>query len=407
MFKTLEKSLDRPLSDLELKKFKHTILNNVDIVKVHIDPVTKKRLTAYFVFNKNEEVIKNQLNSFLNKWNEDLSKKENSKNNVNLINVNEPPIQKLNSCCSNSNNSNISNELLEKKWITILKGRDIGYTEEIVSLLNFFDKSYQDLVISEMSDSHKINKVGFSSLIPKYYMEKLGYFSNSPEHLFFASHLSLDSIEKFTEESKTLGGHLPQEEVFFESPEYVLQSAPCFKVYFSLEDEILNENKIFNLKGHCFRNEIKNTYLLERLLNFTQREFVFIGSPEFVVEGRDKSLELTIEWMRKMGISGRCELANDPFFINDDQKQKFNIPSKIKYEVRADIPYKDDSISIASFDTHGDFFSRTFNFKLDNSENTWSGCIGLGIERCVWSFLQQYGLDKEKWPTYVRQNYNK
>lgn len=55
---------------------------------------------------------------------------------------------------------------------------------------------------------------------------------------------------------------------------------------------------------------------------------------------------------------GECALANDPFFLPGKVKQNFKVPKHVKYEVRADIPYKNDTISIASYDTHGDFLQR-------------------------------------------------
>lgn len=85
-------------------------------------------------------------------------------------------------------------------------------------------------------------------------------------------------------------------------------------------------------------------------------------------------------------------------------KQNFKVPKHVKYEVRADIPYKNDTISIASYDTHGDFFAKTFNFGLKDHSETWSGCIGLGLERVVWSFLQQYGLQSEHWPAAIPES---
>ncbi len=182
---------------------------------------------------------------------------------------------------------------------------------------------------------------------------------------------------------------------------YTLQSAPCLKVYFEHENKEINNNTVFTVKGLCYRNERKNLHFLERLINFNMREFVFIGDKKFITEMSVKSVEWSIEWLKLMGISASSVVADDPFFIAKNQVDKFDMPEVIKQEIRAEIPHKSDTISIASFDNHGDYFTKTFNITMNNNKESWTGCIGLGLERCVWSFLQQYGTDPADWPKNI------
>lgn len=401
MFKSYQFELEKPLNELEIKRFSYLMLQHVSVHKVYVDQVEKNNVTVYYLQTKDINQIKKEIDTFIKQYwdaKEEIAVAEAEQNKS------TDSYTHLCTCCNPPNSSNISAELLQRGWIKLLREQDMQFSEEIIRLLEMFDASYVKYIMKYLNN---VTEVKYNTLIPKYYMEKLNYFQSAPKHLFFPTHLSNDSFEEFADITGKNGGRLPDDvNRHLEAPNYVLQSAPCFKIYFSLEDQQLEHNRIFKVKGECYRNEGKKIYLLERLLNFSMREFVFIGTPEFVTEYREKILKWTIEWMEELGIKGHCAPANDPFFISEEARKNFRIPSNVKYEVKADIPYKDDSISIASFDTHGDYFSKTFNFNLKNSEETWSGCMGLGIERCAWSFLQQYGLNSDKWPENIWRNLN-
>lgn len=397
MFNSLDFELKKPLNELEVKKFCYLFLKNVSANKIFVEPIDRNSITVSFLFNKNEADIKREVEAFLTSWyiNEKSGDSHSSED------ATKERLEKLCSCCNPANDNNIAQELITKKWIKLLNSNDMQFSREIIRLAEYFDRSYVEYVSKHYNE---ITEVKYSPLIPDYYIEKMNYYQTNSENFFFATHLESSTAGSFKEKCKANGGALIEDaNNYIKQPSYVLQTAPCFKIYFSLENETIEKDTVYTVKGECFRNEVKTNYLLERLINFSMREFVFIGAPEFVVENRDKTLMLSVEWMKTIGLSGGCLLANDPFFIDKDKYQSFDIPTGIKYEVRAEIPYKSDTISIASFDTHGNFFSKTLNFKLANNKDAWSGCIGLGIERCVWSFLQQYGLDSCKWPERIRK----
>lgn len=408
MFKQYEFSLIEPLEEKEIPLFTYKFLQQVDVVKIHVDPIDKKSGQVLFLNDKDSSQIIKKINKFLYNWENKRNGKENKKNNFfknYTIDVKDPDLQNLCTCHNPINKENVTNILLEEKWLNLLKGKDVGYSREINRLLDLFDKKFMELFAEEFSEW---DEKFYSPLINSEYLEKMGYFNTSANHIFFAAHLNPD-VEKenqFYDLTKNNEGKLSEEtNQYINTPNYVLQTAPCFKVYFSLEDQLITNNMVYSIKGNCYRNEGKKTFLLERLNHFTMREFVFFGTQDFIMKNRDKSLELTVKLMDYFGLKCKSELANDPFFLSDDvnQEKNFKIPNKVKYEVRADIPYKKDSISIASFDTHGNYFSEIFNFKFDNGETVWTGCIGLGLERCVWSFLQQFGLNTEGWPEDIRR----
>ena len=39
----------------------------------------------------------------------------------------------------------------------------------------------------------------------------------------------------------------------------------------------------------------------------------------------------------------------------------------------------------------------------EKDQYCYTGCIGIGIERMLFAFISQYGVDKSKWPEIVRK----
>lgn len=396
MLKSKTFKLNGVIYKKDVTTFANLLLKSTSVLKGYLDPVERNKLTIKYSASVEENQVEKEINQFIHNWfNNVQSKKEET---VKSKYVNKTIRTKH--CCP-TNTNNVSNKLLEEEWIVLLKKSSMGYSDNLFKLLDIFDKSYTIFFKSKLG-----NVIGrqYSSLLPMYYLEKMNYLKNSPKQLFFASHLTFDKVDKFNEEiTQSVGEMTENADSYLTSKDYVLQSASCFNIYFELEDKKFNTNQVYTVLGDCYRNEQKLTHFLERLLNFKMREFVFIGEPGFVNSYKEKTLEWTIEWMDEIGIQGHTALANDPFFLTGDESKKFTIPENIKFEVRADIPYKKDTIAIASFDIHGNFFSKIFNFGFENGKESWSGCIGLGLERAVWSFLQQYGLDKSNWPDKVKE----
>jgi hypothetical protein len=76
----------------------------------------------------------------------------------------------------------------------------------------------------------------------------------------------------------------------------------------------------------------------------------------------------------------------------------------LKFEVRADLPYAPGkTLAVGSFNYHQDFFGRSLHIQQESAENAFTACVGFGMERLVWAFLSQYGLDPRNWPRKVRE----
>ena len=101
-------------------------------------------------------------------------------------------------------------------------------------------------------------------------------------------------------------------------------------------------------------------------------------------------------------------MANDPFFVaNNTVKKIFSQRAlELKYELRLLVAPEqptDRSIAVASFNFHEKFFGETFHISQENQKPVLTGCVGFGLERLVYAFLCQHGLDESNWPQIVKR----
>ena len=143
---------------------------------------------------------------------------------------------------------------------------------------------------------------------------------------------------------------------------------------------------------------------LERLWNFTMREIIFVGSEKYVKDGLDHVRRKLRTVLADLQLAYKIETASDPFFIGTHKNQTaYQNALELKFELRALLPFKKESIAVGSFNRHQDFFGTQLNFRMDNGDIPHTGCIGLGYERLAYAFVSQHGLDTENWPNRVRK----
>lgn len=382
MFKKLTVSLNSAIPANLVKQVVYKIRQEPGVHQVVVDPIYRSSITLTIASSMDEVKTTTLVESLASNYKTTKHHLTDSTQGI----FYKADLSCLCTLCNPRNNSNVASELIEKKWLFPLDGPDVGYSESMTRLIEAFDRSFVNFCLPVIGP---VTNLRFSSLLSRRYAERIRIYGPNSPHLFVATHLTDHDSSSSCK------------------PRFVLQSAPCFKVYAYLENQNLQRQKVFCLRGESFRNESKSVYLMERLYSFSMREFVFVGTPEFVLKMRDTLLELSINWSRELGLQAFGAEATDPFFISEHTNNGFNIPKYVKQEVRSFIPYRNDSISIGSFDTHGDLFSKTFAFCLESGEQTWTGCFGLGLERAVWSFLQQYGLEEKHWPVFIRSELSK
>jgi len=247
----------------------------------------------------------------------------------------------------------------------------------------------------------------FPALISPEYMEKVQYFKNFPHSLTFATHLreNLPDIQRFSCDAVTTDGRVTIDNSVYAPASALLAPTICHHLYLTLNGSRLGRNGVVaTASGHCFRYESYNMVSLERVWNFTMREIIFVGSEPHVRTKLDEARKHIHPILAEFEITHRIMTANDPFFIGTFRDQAaYQAAFELKYEIRAKLPHKGDTVAIGSYNRHGDFFGRTLDIRLEDGSPAHTGCIGIGFERLAYAFVAQHGIDPTKWPPKVRE----
>lgn len=184
------------------------------------------------------------------------------------------------------------------------------------------------------------------------------------------------------------------------------QNATCDNIWKSLANASITKPKIFTTIGTCCRNETRNYYFLERLKTFRMREIVMAGDAESVLAFRERAIEFVGTMAEKLCLNAFLEQANDPFFLQDgvtveEAPTDLDLPECVKFEFRPEL-YDGKSVACASFNVHGNFFSKGFKYSNPEGKKVWTSCAAFGIERWVWALLIQHGPDSDHWPMAIK-----
>jgi seryl-tRNA synthetase len=247
----------------------------------------------------------------------------------------------------------------------------------------------------------------FPALISPAYMERVQYFKNFPHSLTFATHLreNVELIDRFSSTARVgEDGRISAERDLYASAPAMLSPTICHHLYLSLAGRTLPRGGLVaTASGNCFRFESKNMVSLERLWNFTMRELVFVGSESYVRRALEDLRQRIDGVLRRFELSHDIMTANDPFFIGTFRDQAaYQAAFELKHEVRALLPFKNDTVAMASFNRHGDFFGKTLDIRCEDGTPAHTGCFGVGFERMAFAFVSQHSVDPEVWPEAVR-----
>jgi len=247
----------------------------------------------------------------------------------------------------------------------------------------------------------------FPTLISAEKLGRVNYFRAFPHSLTFATHLreDLDVISDFAEHAAYEAAGLNSAPESFARIQALLSPAMCYHLYFALADKPLPGGQLAaTAVGHCFRYESSNLSSLERMWDFTMREIIFVGPADFVLQNREAARKKVAEWLEKIGLAYMVESANDPFFVGEFRKQAaFQNAFQLKYEIRARLPFKNDTLAVGSYNYHQDFFGRNLKIGLPDGKAAHTGCVAFGLERLAYAFVAQFGLEPAKWPAAVRE----
>jgi seryl-tRNA synthetase len=145
---------------------------------------------------------------------------------------------------------------------------------------------------------------------------------------------------------------------------------------------------------------------LRRLRDFTMREVVCVGTRDSVQARRAQLFSLAKARLAEWGLRTTVSTASDMFFTSEFAGQSaFQKTFDLKYELRAHLATDDDTLAIGSLNDHRDFIGKGFGIHAGEGEDrapvAHSCCLAYGLERCVFAFLTQHGLDRRHWPDAV------
>ena len=245
------------------------------------------------------------------------------------------------------------------------------------------------------------------TLIPDRILARCDYFRSFPQSVTFASHLKedVDVIGAFRERHER-SDELDKEALAdMDRPAACLSPALCYHVYHLFENRTVPVfGTTYSVCGKCFRYESSNiTDDLRRLWEFTLREVVFLGGRKEVLQARERTIEMMAAFINSHRLAGEIRTASDPFFVAPDSISKtyFQLTSDSKFEVSLMLP-GDKRIAVGSHNYHSDFFGRVFHTDLETGGPMHSACVGFGLERWVYAFLQQHGSVLSEWPDVIR-----
>jgi hypothetical protein len=297
--------------------------------------------------------------------------------------------------------------LLESGHIYIHGEGQVSLKEPYCDLLGLLDELFEGL----SRQVFKAEAYTFPTLLRTDVLRTAGYFDSFPNLLMFVTRLrtAVENFSRFKaelfklDEFERTSTSLLQ---FLSDTDYALPPTMCYYVYdmYSGKDQI--DNVVITAKGKSFRYESKYQKPLQRLWDFTIRETVFMGDVDFVRQGVQNYRIATTWLMELLEIRGYCETASDPFFLTDNAPNRVNTQKMLgsKFELRLRLN-PEETIAAASFNLHSQYIARRFRLYKDKScdEYIYTGCIGVGVERLLFTFLCQHGLDSRCWPAPIRE----
>jgi len=278
----------------------------------------------------------------------------------------------------------------------------VAFGEPLIGLINYFDRRVRQIALA-MPNAQEFQ---YPTLLPTSVLDTFGYFGSFPHFAMFVTrlHNDIDVYQAFRDEYAVNKRITPALFTRCRNHDYCLPPTMCYHTYHQLRDSTMPSNRVVTAKGKSFRFEAKYYRGLERLWDFTIREIVFLGSHEFVLECRESFLRASFALMEELGLRGFAEVANDPFFVTQDTAGKiFNQRlMELKYELRLNVD-SERTIAAASFNFHENFFGDAFRISREDGTRALTGCVGFGLERLVYAFLCQFGLDESQWPQALQR----
>ncbi|RMH42318.1 MAG: hypothetical protein D6689_08490 [Deltaproteobacteria bacterium] len=291
----------------------------------------------------------------------------------------------------------VLDDLIARRWLVPFDAGRVALQGPALALYDYFDEQFE-AIAAEFGAA----RAAFPTLISIETLERAEYLQSFPHHITLAPPLRGDSaaIDAFRRSVAGGGSRLASAA----EPDHVLSPTVCIHCYEAVRGRRLAPGELVcaTAIGNCFRHERDRLDCAARLWDFHMREIIFIGDRDRVARARADSVDRVTRWLDELGMRYWIETATDPFFIDRFAPQAyFQLANKTKFELLVDDPGGDRPLALGSFNVHHDFFGSAFGLSLAGGEPADTGCTAFGVERFVYAFATQHGLDPARWPEPV------
>ncbi len=242
----------------------------------------------------------------------------------------------------------------------------------------------------------------FPPVMSREQLEKSGYLKSFPNLLgcVCALHGTETSIRSAADRYETGGDWTTS----LSPADLVLSPAACYPLYpiAAARGRMPNGGLQFDIAADCFRHEPSPH--LDRLQSFRMREFVRIGSPNDVMEFRERWMAHAPTLAEELALPFKIDVAHDPFFGRVGQVMAVSQRQQaLKFELL--IPYYASATPTAcmSFNYHREHFGQVWGIRDAAGDIAHTGCVAFGIDRLAVALFATHGLQLANWPASVRR----
>lgn len=306
-------------------------------------------------------------------------------------------------------------EMLKRDWVRSgpTKGKwFLGPT--VAHLLRTMDRIAREEVLRPL---------GFVEVVQPHHdsfdiLLKTGHLEGLPGEFYYVTEPKTRdpaAWEEFTDLVK-ITRHVPEDRLaaLVTGPTAVSCYAQCPTIYWWLSGRTIAQEslplRIFDRTAVSNRYESGGRHGLERVDEFHRIEPVYVGTPEQLVEIREKLLArythvfdqvLELEW-RTAWVTPFYMQQSGGVGVEDAQEK---VKGTIDFE--AYLPYRGtretaEWLEFQNLSIVGDKYTKAFTIRTQKGE-LWSGCSGIGLERWLTAFLAQKGFDPADWPGRFRE----
>jgi seryl-tRNA synthetase len=258
-----------------------------------------------------------------------------------------------------------------------------------------------DALVTAAAAADRAEHVRFPPIIPRAHLEATGYLKSFP-HLA-GTVFSFEGSEQDALEQESVAARGGDWSRWQQMTDLVLVPAACYPVYpaVAARGPVPEDGLTVDAGASLvFRHEPSGDPA--RLQMFHQREMVRIGTPEAVVELRNRWRSRAVDLLTQVGLEPSIDIATDPFFGRSGRMLAANQRAQeLKFEVQLAMAGPDPT-AVASFNYHQEHFAHIFGITVDGGGPVHTACLGFGLERITLGLLHRHGLDVQAWPSAVR-----